>query len=273
MGNYYHSSENYINQVLPDTKETGIKHHGWYDNTYPPLSGAVYYISGGLSAQNNTTSYKNNSGGDYVGNASAWPDGSRTEGVFTYVACNNHNYLAGLQTSSMQNYYNSTNNNGLLIRCSTTSEMDFYHSRMCWGGDQVEVLKQFWGDIGKTQFLGAVHYRAPSTVSTSYQYNEWRVWNASGTLIQNISNWAEGPSPNYKGFWYGTLTFSNVGWYFLRQGDTGNNDGTYGIPTHTQSSLSFPDDFFIEFSARIYSSYCNSCTADSRVYMKYNYYL
>lgn len=24
MGNYYHSSENYINQVLSDTKETGI---------------------------------------------------------------------------------------------------------------------------------------------------------------------------------------------------------------------------------------------------------
>jgi hypothetical protein len=276
MGNYYHDTNNYITKNHGIVSGANYSNIGmrYYGNTLPRsydvFTGAVYYISGGLNAQNSVTGYEITYGGDYQNNADAWPDGSRTSGEFTYVACNNYNYNGSLQVNGMDSYYNATTNGGLLINCSIYSEMDLYHSRMCWVNDNTEVLKQFWGDVNKTQFLGAVHYRAPRGGITDYTSNEFRVWNSSGTLIVNQTDWAAGPSPTYGGFWYGTLVFTSTGWSFTRQGDTGANDGTYGIPTHTQSSLSFPEEFYMEISAKIYSSYCNSCTADSRVLMRYN---
>jgi len=232
----------------------------------PPstLTGTPFHITGGLAAPNQAASAEANAG-DY-GTQEAWPDGlggfARTTGVYDSVACGN-----SLNMGDPFATYNSTSAGGVTTYCSIYTDQNFYYSRMCWGGDQIAVLQQLWDTADKQNFLGSIYFRAPRSGSTNYRTNEFQVRDSLGNLLRNRTDWYD---QTYAGAFRGVLTWKTDGTGYDFVKDSGASDG---LPSHSESGLSLPTEFFTTFNARIYSSYCNSCTANAHMReMRYNHY-
>lgn len=247
------------------TPETGVVSFTDYYGSelyIPPtvLNGTPFHITGGLAAPNQAASAEANAG-DY-GTEEAWPDGSggytRTTGVYQSTSCGN-----SINMGDPFAAYNSTSAGGITTYCSVYTDQNFYYSRMCWGGDQIAVLQQLWDTADKQNFLGSIYF----TASGSYQANTFQVRDSLGNLVRNQSNWRDSI---YGGAFRGVLTWKTDGTGYDFVKDSGATDG---LPSHSESNLSLPTEFFTTFNARIYSSYCNSCTANAHMReMRYNYY-
>ena len=251
------------------TPETGVVSFTDYYGSelyVPPtvLNGTPFHITGGLAAPGQASAAAA-AAADY-GTQEAWPDGSggytRTTGVYNSVACNN-----ALTMGDPFATYNSTSAGGITTYCSVYTDQNFYYSRMCWGGDQNAVLQQLWDTADKQNFLGSIYFRAPRSGQTNYRTNEFQVRDSLGNLLRNVNDYYD---QTFAGAFRGVLTWKTDGTGYDFVKDSGASDG---LPSHSETGLSLPTEFFTTFNARIYSSYCNSCTANAHMReMRYNYY-
>lgn len=219
------------------------------------LTGYMHYISGGLAAGGNITAMTGTSD-DYQTNgtsvASNWVLGGAQA---TATSCNNYNYRG----TSATHFTNG------MVQSSIYSRMEHFSHKMCWGQDDCFNQWTFFSappssNSDYANCIGAFEFYATG----GYYNNVIRLYtsNQSSTAkATQVGSWDNNYTGTHRARFPWDVTFFNDG---LQTTQIASRVGSGGAGTINMRGLGFnlPDYFYISFYCYIYSSYCQSCTAD-----------
>ena len=250
-GNYRYGG----NTLFPQNRQPKIG-----EANAPVRDGYLYYISGGLAASGNISAMTNTQDDYQINganpNTGVWIKGGPQA---TAVACNNY---ADYGTSLG---HGSNGNNGM-VECNYKSELEHFSHKMCWGADDCNTMIWFFSDAAGTNYLGQLYFYA-----TGGYYNNWIRLYDSSSLTSPVANWDNNYTGTHAARFSWDIRFYSNGLYCTQRANNVSS-GAAGTIDMRGYGLNLPSQFYISFWCRIYSSYCNSCTADNWTKMHFNKY-
>lgn len=226
---------------------------GGVETAPPAQQGYLHYIRGGLS---NSVTAMTGIVEDYHTNGNNPNDGTWVLGdpYAAGTACNNYNYRGtngGWMTNGM-------------IMSSKYSRMEHFSHKMCWGQDDCFNQWTFWS-APPTQAqdfsncIGSLNFYATG----SYYGNNIYLYTSQGSGAQQtqVGSWVNNYTGTHAARFPWDFTFFNDG---IQTTQMASRIGSGGAGSINMRGLGFnlPDYFYIQFYCYIYSSYCQSCTAD-----------
>ena len=220
-------------------------------------TGYLYYISGGLGAPGNISAMTSTTD-DYQDQGSAQPNVWTVGAPYANATpCNTYNTMGSSSSSAFG--FSGTNP---MVEYTYDSYIEHYSHKMCWGSDDTYTQYYFYNSAGA--FLGRIYFYA----NGGYYSNNIYVYNSSG---QQTGTW----NNNYTGthaarFAWDIRPYSNG--LTLTQRTAAIGSGGASTIDMRGYGLNLTNPCYISMYAQVYSSYCQSCTADNWSKMYFNYY-